>query len=278
MALHASHDRPGRIDAHVHIRDAAALDDIARAGVAAVRDAGTSAGAALAFRRHRDPAEPPRVTTAGRALVRKGGYGSLLGIAVEAREEIEGAVLELARDGADIIKVVASGAVSLKHPGTITAGGFGREELLFIVDAARRRGLSVMAHANGETALRNAAEAGVLSVEHGFFMTEDILRTMAGRRIFWVPTVGALRRAAEQNTVPEATRAFIDRVIEEHLVMVGKAYRLGVRLAVGTDAVLPDRRYGSHYESELAYLRRAGIPAEAVERIARRGAAELLGK
>ena len=66
--------------------------------------------------------------------------------------------------------------VSLKRPGELTAGGFDREELRFIVETARKNGLEVMAHANGEAAIMHAAEVGVRSVEHGFFMTEKSAR------------------------------------------------------------------------------------------------------
>jgi imidazolonepropionase-like amidohydrolase len=269
--------RSGRVDAHVHIHDVTAVDDIAQAGVVAVRDAGTSDGASLVFSRHRGASGLPIVVSAGRALIKKGGYGSRLGIVVDTRAEIEQAIMELVRDDADIIKVVASGAVSLKQPGTITSGGFGREDLFFIVDIARINGMAVMAHANGGVAIGHAVEAGVLSIEHGFFMPEAALRTMADKGIAWVPTVGALRRAADPPEVPDVSRAYIERLIDDHVVMVGKAFALGVPLAIGTDAVLPDRRYGSYYEAELAYFRRAGIPAEIVERIARAGGRKLLG-
>jgi imidazolonepropionase-like amidohydrolase len=277
MASLFPNSRAGRIDAHVHIHDVTAVDDIAQAGVVAVRDAGTSDGTALVFRRHRGESGLPVVVTAGKALVKKDGYGGRLGIVVDTRAEIEQAIMALVRDGADIIKVVASGAVSLKQPGTITAGGFGRDDLFFIVDIARINGIAVMAHANGEAAIGHAVEAGVLSIEHGFFMTNGALRTMADKGVAWVPTVGALRRAADPPDVPEASRAYVERLIDDHLVMVGKAFALGVPLAIGTDAVLPDRRYGSFYELELAYFRRAGIPAETVERIARTGGRKLLG-
>ena len=269
--------RPGYVDVHVHIRTIIGIDDIAPAGVVSVRDAGTSEGIALAIRRQRGAAGLPVVVTAGRALARKGGYGAHLGVSVETRTEIEQAIAELARDGAGIIKVIASGLVSLKHPGTVTAGGFGPDDLLFIVETARRNGLAVMAHANGGAAIGNAAEAGVASVEHGFFMTDDALRIMERRGTWWVPTIGALRRAADQPEVPDDARAFVEQAIVQHLAMVRQAFERGIPLAIGTDAVLPDSRYRSCYESELAFFRRAGIPQDAVERIARDGGAKLLG-
>jgi hypothetical protein len=59
--------------------------------------------------------------------------------------------------------------------------------------------------------------------------------------------------------------------------MLGLAHSLGVPLAVGTDCVLPDPLYRDAYEAELAYFREAGIPEEAVMRIASEDGAGLLG-
>lgn len=263
---------PGYVDAHVHLRDAVGLADIKNAGVVAVRDAGAKDGAGLRI----SGPDTPAVISAGWALCKRGGYGSLFGVSLESREQIAGEILKLKQAGAGIIKVIASGMVSLKRPGEITAGGFGREELRFIVETARKNGLEVMAHANGEAAIMNAAEAGVRSVEHGFFMTEQALESLHRNGVFWVPTVGALQRAAEQPDVGHAAKRFVERMIDEHLALVRKAFERGVPLAVGTDAVLPERRYRSFYEAELAYLLRAGIPRDAVLTIAREGGKKLL--
>ena len=159
----------GAVDAHVHLRQPAGLVDVVSAGIAAVRDAGTKGGAGL----RRSGPGGPRVISAGWALVRKGGYGSFMGVAVEGRAEVRAEVLKLKAAGAGIIKVVASGMVSLKEPGKITSGGFSREELLTIVEEAAAAGLGVMAHANGDDAITNSARAGVRSIEHGFFMTRE---------------------------------------------------------------------------------------------------------
>lgn len=263
---------PGYVDAHVHLRDAVGLADIKNAGVVAVRDAGAKDGAGLRI----SGPDTPAVISAGWALCKRGGYGSLFGVSLESREQIAGEILKLKQAGAGIIKVIASGMVSLKRPGEITAGGFGREELRFIVETARKNGLEVMAHANGEAAIMNAAEAGVRSIEHGFFMTERALASLHANGVFWVPTAGALQRAADQPDAGHEAKLFVERMIDEHLALVRKAFERGVPLAVGTDAVLPERRYRSFYEAELAYLLRAGIPRDAVLTIAREGGKKLL--
>jgi imidazolonepropionase-like amidohydrolase len=267
----------GYIDAHAHLTHAEAITDLARAGIAAVRDAGTRQGAGLALKRSPGQGSFLRIITAGRALSKRGGYGAFLGTPVGTRQEIAAEMLKLRTEGADIIKIITSGVVSLEFPGTVTAGGFDADDVRFIVEEAGTHGLAVMAHANGEAAIRAAAEAGVRSIEHGFFMTEAALESLAKRKVFWVPTVGALRRAAEHAAGRTGALDFIQREIDRHLVMLGKAFRAGVPLAIGTDCVLPERRYRGYYDDELALFRKAGIPADAVERIACEGGRELLG-
>jgi hypothetical protein len=263
---------PAYVDVHVHLRDTGGLADAKNAGVVEVRDAGTRDGAGL---RMSGP-DTPAVISAGWALCKRGGYGSLFGVSLDSREQIADEILKLRKAGAGIIKVIASGMVSLKRAGEITGGGFDRDELRLIVESARTNGLGVMAHANGEEAILNAAEAGVRSVEHGFFMTDRALESLHQNGVFWVPTTGALQRAADQPDVLHEMKLFVERLIDEHLALVRKAYERGVPLAVGTDAVLPDRRYRSFYEAELAYLRRAGISRDAVLTIACEGGKKLL--
>lgn len=273
---HPSASRAPYHDAHVHLRDVTALEDLARAGVGAVRDAGSREGFGLSLCSRRG-GEGPVIRTAGRALVKKGGYGALLGVPLSSRDEIEAEIAHLADAGAGIIKVVASGVVSLKRPGSLTPGGFDRHELRCIVQAAAGRGLAVMAHANGAEAIQAAVEAGVRSIEHGFFMTSEMLAAMRSGNVLWVPTVGALQRAATASGAGVEARRAVEELIERHLAMIGEAFARGVPLAIGTDCVLPDRRYGGHYRDELIYFRKAGIPDEAVERIASDGGREPLG-
>jgi imidazolonepropionase-like amidohydrolase len=269
----------GLVDAHVHIKDPAGLQAVAAAGVVAVRDGGFRDDWE-GWRRIQSARDAlPAVISCGWALYKKGGYGARFGVAVETREEIKAEILKLKNAGADIIKVMTSGMVSLREPGTVTAGGFTIQELRFIVDEARSKGLSVMAHANGEEAIVSCATAGVRSVEHGFFMTERALDALAQQEIFWTPTVGALARAAEAGSGRAArdVRHFVDGLIRSHLAMIGRAYAVGVPLAVGTDCVLPDPCYREAYERELGYFKQAGVPRDEALRIACEGGARLLG-
>lgn len=267
----------GFVDAHVHLKDRQCLDTIVDAGIVAVRDAGTKKCVRPLIDNIVERPAAPVVVSAGWALYKKGGYGSIFGNPVETRDEIQSEILKLKQCGAGIIKVMASGMVSLKEPGKVTAGGFNREELLFIVHAAANCGLGVMAHANGEHAIMDAAEAGVRSVEHGFFMSRPALEVMKKKSTFWVPTVGALKRAAVSGTVSNETGDFVDGLIRSHLEMILYAHGISVPLAIGTDCVLPDMEYRNKYDAELSYFEQAGIPHQDVVKIACEVGAMLLG-
>jgi len=265
----------GFVDAHVHIKHEDALACAASAGIAAIRDAGTKGGIGLCV--ERDKQGHPAIVTAGWALSKHGGYGSHFGAPIKTRREMRSEILELKRRGADIIKVMASGVVSLKKPDTITPGGFDQEELSFIVAEAAAVGLRVMAHANGEAAIIAATKAGACSIEHGFFMTERAFGLMAKHGTYWTPTVGALKRAAEPDTVSNEMKASIAGLILSHIEMIRKAYETNVLLAVGTDCVLPAQRYQDAYHAELSFFEQAGIPRDAVLKIACEGGRTLLG-
>ncbi len=268
---------PGLVDAHIHIRDVKGLETLAAAGIAAARDAGLRRNTEQNTTGLREKKDRPLVIASRWALYKKGGYGSLIGRPVETRNEIRSEILTLKRAGADIIKMMASGLVSFKEPGRVTPGGFNLDEMLFIVDEARRVGLDVMAHANGAPAIIASTAAGVRSIEHGYFMTERALERMAEKKVFWVPTIGALARAADRSRISKEAHHYVESVILAHLGMIRKAHRSGVPLAVGTDCVVPDARYNEAYGAELEYFTKAGIPRDEVITIARDGGARLLG-
>jgi len=266
---------PGLVDAHVHLKEESGIDCAASAGISALRDAGFRQNADRGIVKRSAEDRGPVVVASGWALYRPGGYGSAFGLEVSSADLIQDEILRLKRAGADIIKAIASGMVSFKDPGQITAGGFSSEELTRIVAVAALQGLGVMAHANGEPAIIAAASAGVRSIEHGFFMTEHALDLMAAKAVFWVPTLGALRRAALSSASPDAIQ-FVEQQILSQLAMLRHAFSIGVPLAIGTDCVLPDPAYRAAYDAEVALYEQAGIPRDQVMTIATAGGAKLL--
>jgi imidazolonepropionase-like amidohydrolase len=267
----------GLVDAHVHVRERAGFADAAVAGISALRDAGFRENAAAGILAPAKDAGGPTVVSGGWALYSRGGYGSLFGVGVSTRDEMRAEIIRLKRSGAGIIKIIASGMVSLKQLGRITRGGFDADTLAFMVDAAMAQDLGVMAHVNGEAAIMAAVQAGVRSVEHGFFMTERVLERMAKKGVFWVPTIAALSRAAGSPGTGVEVRQFVDGLVTAHMSRLRYAHAIGVPLAIGTDFLLPHAGYRAAYDAELAYFEKAGIPRDQVRTIACEGGARLLG-
>ena len=269
--------REGYVDTHVHIRDGSPLHAVFAAGIVALRDAGSRDAAGLRANSAEDRSGEPLIVSAGQALYKNGGYGPLLGVPIDTLDDIKREILRLNKAGAAIIKVIASGLVSLAEPERITPGGLNREELFLAVQEAANYGLAVMAHANGADAIKAAVEAGVRSVEHGFFMDDGALDVMASTGTYWTPTASALVRAARAVAITPEMQAFIDQLIHRHRAMILKAHRAGVPLVIGTDCVLPVEDYEARYHEELYCFEQAGIAREEVERIARINGARLLG-
>lgn len=278
---------PGLVDCHVHLglggKESLAerLASYPAHGILAVRDGGDAGGLGLAAacRVAGGELEVPLVIACGRALFKKGGYGSLLGRGVEATE-LEAAVGVLAREGAQQIKVLVSGLVSFKEYGRVGPPQLGLAELRRIVMRARAYGLKVMAHASGEEAVRLAVEAGVDSVEHGYFLTRELLWRMAERGVAWVPTVvpvaAQLKEGLRERYGPRE-RGVIARTVGRQLEMIALAREAGVVLGVGTDAGAAGVAHGKSFLEEILLYRKAGLSPADILTAATAGGAATLG-
>jgi imidazolonepropionase-like amidohydrolase len=297
--LDASEDTviPGLVDAHVHLFMSSAADPAVRqaqlnasysqlrpvmrghlaqhlaAGVVAVRDGGDYGGFALRLRREMGASPGPvQVRAAGRAWRREGRYGSLIGRPVACGQDLARAVA-LEEAPGDHVKIVNSGLNSLTDFGRQTPTQFGVDELRAAVAEGLRRGRRTMVHANGSEAVRVAAEAGVHSVEHGFFMGTDNLARLADRQVVWVPTAvamqGYLRHAGPDSREADVCR----RNLEHQLEQLRVARQKGVRVALGTDAGTLGVGHGAALREEIALVMEAGYSlAEALECASLQGA------
>ncbi|WP_436664261.1 amidohydrolase family protein [Alicyclobacillus acidoterrestris] len=169
-----------------------------------------------------------------------GGYpGNPSGIC-DGVEEVRKKVREVLRAGADIIKVHATGGVlsPTDHPEFTQ---FSQEELRVMVEEATfRKGIKVMAHAQGAEGIKNAVRAGIHSIEHGIFLDDEAIELMLEHGTYLVPTllapVAVLESAEKDDAMPEYGIRKCREVIEQHQESIAKAYRAGVRIAMGTDA------------------------------------------
>ena len=134
-----------------------------------------------------------------------------------------------------------------------------------------------MVHANGKTPVRAALEAGCDSVEHGFFMGRENLERMAEKQVTWVPTACTMKAYAEELAQDSHRSAVAERILEDQLIQLDLARRLGVPVSTGTDSGSLGVHHGSSLREEVRLLMRAGFSLETALRCATANGARLLG-
>ena len=176
--------------------------------------------------------------------------------------------------GADLIKIAASGGV-LSESDPVDVPQLTPEELTAIVTEAHKWNRKVAAHCHGDTAARLAIAAGVDSIEHGSFLTEDTLKLMKAKGVYLVPTRMAVYWVSKMvDTFPPQIAAKARAAAAAHGNMFKAALRIGVPIALGTDAgVYPHGMNGM----EFALMTDLGMSPAAALRSGTREAARLLG-
>lgn len=306
---------PGLIDCHVHLEGETSKDnylkeftqnpaDVAfgsleyarktlQAGFTTVRDLGGS-GVNIALRNaiNRGQVAGPRIFTAGKAISGTGGHMDptngyrldLMGMPGPAEGIANGpdqgrqAVREQYKRGADLIKIASTGGVlSVAKDGS--APQFTEEEIRAVVETARDLGLAVACHAHGAEGMKRAIRAGVTSIEHGTLMDEETMKLMKKNGTWYVPTITAGKSVADSARIPN----YYPPLVTPKALAIGpklqgtfgKAYKMGVKIAFGTDASV--YRHGVN-ALEFRYMVEAGMPAYEALRSATVSAAELLGQ
>jgi len=187
----------------------------------------------------------PHLLAAGPALTITGGHGWPFGRECDTELEFRRGVRANIRDGADVIKAIASEAAMLS--GWDQSGGapeMTEDELRATVDEAARLHRRVLAHAQGGEAVRRAARAGVASVEHAFLAEAADLEVLAERGTTLVPTLSVTDVWKSLDGLSAASRARQEHLEPLHRRSCETAIRLGIPLATGTDCgvrgVMPD--------------------------------------
>ena len=287
-ALRGAFLMPGLVDAHVHLfldgapTDAAlrsahlkqpveALIEAARAsarqslacGVTVVRDAGDRHGI-----NHRIRAEAaragsglPQVRSGGLGVKRPKRYGAFMAMDVADAAAIRDSVTELARAN-DEIKLILTGIIDFDAGAVTDEPQFDVESARLVVETARSRGRRTFAHCSGAKGLAVAVAAGVGSIEHGFFMSREILERMAEQGIAWTPTFCPVHF---QWAHPEAvgwspqTVGNLRRILDAHARHLALAQELGVTLLLGTDAGSMGVEHGRAVFEEIDRYLEAGL-------------------
>lgn len=273
---------PAPLDAHVHLYLGGTVEDnlerTLEAGVAAVRDLGQRPVDATP--RTRPGHRPPWVVPSGTGLGWQGEGHCWLAQQLEGPEAYRQAAWQRAQEGVSLIKVFVTGLLDFDHPGQVLQPlAVSAPELAAAVAVAQEAGLPLAVHASGAEAVTRCLEAGVSSVEHGFFLGRGQLEDMAARRISWVPTAVCLEIHAQD---PEGRHSpqvrenlwAITRGQMEALVL---AESLGVDMVLGTDAGSYALEHGQAVFREMDCWLRAGVRPRTVYQAATRRAARLMG-
>lgn len=262
------------------------------AGFTTVRDLGGS-GVNIALRNavNKGYVSGPRIFTSGKALATTGGHADptngmkqdLIGDpgpkegVVNSPADGKKAVRQRYKNGADVIKITATGGVlSIAKSGHNPQ--FTLEEIQSITSTAKNYGMSVAAHAHGDEGMKLAVIGGVSTIEHGSFMSEETMDLMIKHNCYLIPTISAGKQVAEKAKQPGFFPPVIARKALEigpkHQATMAKAYKKGVPMGFGTDAgVFPHGLNGI----EFGYLLEAGIPLKESLKAATITNAKLLG-
>lgn len=244
---------------------------------------------AMAEASDNDWIEAPRIVPCGHMLSITGGHGDpsmhgdfaegVMDLGLEngvanGVDEVTKATRYQIKHGARVIKIMATaGVFSLEN--TVGAQQFTYEEMRAIVDEARRHEIKVAAHAHGTEGIISAINAGVASIEHGSILDDKAINLMKEKGIYLVPTTALM------NLIADSYDKLDKRIVgkAKYITALGqeshtKAFKAGVKVAMGTDAPLVP--HGQNALELSAMVLRGMKPIDAI-RSSTINAADLLG-
>ena len=218
----------------------------------------------------------PTIRASGRLICMTGGHGNRTGRVADGIDEVVRAVREQIHAGADLIKIMATGGVMT--PGVDPEDAhYTAEEMAAGVAEGSRLHRQSASHAQGSEGILNAVRAGITSIEHGIFMTEECISEMLARGTWLVQTLAAIRNiVAMKGSVPDYVIEKAERIDDRHRQSIKLFYEAGGRIAMGTDAGTPFNRHGENAR-ELALMVAIGIAPLDALRFATSSAADLMG-
>jgi len=195
----------------------------------------------------------PRIYTAGKSIATTGGHadptngwamrfrgdpGPRDGV-INGPSDARKAVRQRYKDGADLIKVTGTGGVlSLGKSGENPQ--LTEEEFRAIVETANDYGMTVAVHAHGTEGMIRAVNAGVTSIEHGTYMTPEVMKLMKQHGTYYVPTIMAgdwvAEKSKEDGFFPDVVRPKAAKIGPVIRGTFAAAYKAGVKIAFGTDS------------------------------------------
>lgn len=255
------------------------------AGFTSVRDLGSSDGIAISLRNAINSGwiKGPRIFAAGKAIATTGGHADprngisaklteALGYpqpqdgVVDSVDEARKAVRQRYKEGADLIKITATGGV-LSYAKSADNAQFTLEEIQSIVQTAGDYGFHVAAHAHGAEGMKRAILAGVRTIEHGTYADAQVFAMMKQHGTYLVPTLVAGAYVSEKSKdptwFPAVVRPKAERVGAQISDTFSKAVKAGVLFAFGTDSGVSPHGQNAR---EFTLLVQAGVtPMQALQ-------------
>lgn len=264
-------------DALTSLRAARNAREALEAGVTTTRDAGAPRQLNFALR---DAIAAglipgPRLLAPGCAITITGGHGMLFGVEADGMDALQKAVRTQMRDGADVVKVVASEAAMLTT-GAAACEELSQAELDMLVYEARRRGLKIFSHAQNSLSVVRSARAGVASVEHAFLADPEAISVLKECDTTLVPTLAVTAITLENPNLAPDYRARMEAIREQHWASCEEAIRQGVNVVPGTDCGVPGILPTLLWR-EICLLHERGLSKMEAVRAATSRAAALLG-
>ena len=300
---------PGLIDCHTHLTESPYLmgprqlhTSVPRAallgahnaratlgaGFTTVRNVGAHGYADIALRDAINAGDVPgpRMQASGPALSITGGHADENFLAPQFHALGDGvadgipAVIAKVREnikfGADLIKFMATGGVLSEGDNPATEQ-YSPEEMRAIIQTAHQLGRKVAAHAHGASGIRDAALAGVDSIEHGSFIDEEDIEIMKQHGTYLVPTLYLGDWLMENYSKTGMTENNLEKakaVLPAARQNIARAFREGVKVAFGTDSSVYPHGLNAH---EFAVMVKLGLtPLQSIQ-AATVNAADLLG-
>jgi imidazolonepropionase-like amidohydrolase len=267
---------PGFVDAHVHVGNLADAKRALRSGATTIGEAGVNHFADIGMRElnHKGVVDVPDVVAAGYHIRTHPADDyfidfpqdtDLMG-GVHGTEAVRRMVQRMVSRGVNRIKVMAT-----ERAGTPETDPrirvFNDEELAAIVEEANKTGLWVVAHAHGNEGAAAAVRAGVHSIEHGTYLSDDTLRLMKEKGVYLDPTITALVDLSDpegeyDNPILQMRgKAMLPTGRE----MTAKAWKMGIKIVAGTDTSYFDKNNRT-IADEMIELSDAGLgPMDAIK-------------
>ncbi len=295
---------PGLIDTHIHmdlhgmadtfqenlvedkfrtLRTAREMEDTLRAGFTTIRNVGSVNYIDFAIKAGIEHGliKGPRVLTSGRAIsMTCSGTEYFVGFyrLADGVQECRKAAREQLKEGADLLKVMATGAIM--NPGGVPgAPQLDVDEIKAVVDEGAKLGKHTAAHAHGDQGIINAVLAGVRTIEHGTMADDEAIAMMADKGVFLVPTLVVHEcwiNHSKNQDVPEFMLEKSRSIEQQGREVLHKAIAAGVKIAMGTDAGTNFNYHGKNSNEIIAYVKHGFMtPMEALQSATQTAAAAI---